>query len=116
MPARIHQDYGRYLLRHGDLRETRGERERRRKKKKKEDKKRKRERRRSFVSVFVYHESGRAFSTRRVSRGCFMAIVCARQMAQKRDRMLPLGEPSGLKYDRGGKRCGEWCYGSILYK
>lgn len=41
------------------------------------------------------------FSTRRVSRGCFMAIVCARQMAQKRDRMLPLGEPSGLKYDRG---------------
>lgn len=56
------------------------------------------------------------FSTRRVSRGCFMAIVCARQMAQKRDRMLPLGEPSGLKYDRGGKRCGEWCYGSILYK
>lgn len=22
-------------------------------------------------------------------------------MAQKRDRMLPLGEPSGLKYDRG---------------
>jgi len=30
-----------------------------------------------------------------------MAIVCARQMAQKRDRTLPLGEPSGLKYDRG---------------
>lgn len=25
-------------------------------------------------------------------------------MAQKRDRMLPLGEPSGLKYDRGEVR------------
>lgn len=25
MPARIHQDYGRYLLRRGDLRETRRE-------------------------------------------------------------------------------------------
>lgn len=43
---------------------------------------------------------------------CFMAIVCARQMAQKRDRMLPLGEPSRLKYDRGANGR----YGSILYK
>lgn len=69
------------------------------------------------MSVFVYHESGRAFfDAPSLSRGCFMAIVCARQMAQKRDRMPPLGEPSGLKYDRGGTGCGEWCYGSILYK
>jgi len=62
----------------------------------------KKERKRSLTSVFVYRESGRAFFQRAGSRaGCFMAIVCARQMAQKRDRMLPLAEPSGLKYDRG---------------
>lgn len=58
MPARIHQDYGRYLLRRGDLRETRREKEREREDEEEEVKE---ERGRSFVSVFVYHESGRAF-------------------------------------------------------
>lgn len=86
--------------------ETRGEEEEEEEEEKDEGKEVEEEeeaRRRSLVSVFVYHEGGRAFFwARRVSRGCFMAIVCARQMAQKRDRMLPLGEPSGLKYDRGG--------------
>lgn len=64
MPARIHQDYGRYLLRRGDLRETRREKERARERRGEEEEDEKgeeEERRRSFVSVFVYHESGRAF-------------------------------------------------------
>lgn len=46
MPVRIHQDYGRYLLRRGDLWETRKERETRKKKKmkRKKNKRRKKER------------------------------------------------------------------------
>jgi len=64
MPARIHQDYGRYLLRRGDLRETQGERKREKKEEKDEGEEEEEEEEREkeiLVSVFVYHESGRAF-------------------------------------------------------
>lgn len=88
--------------------ETRGEEEEEEEEEEKDEGKEVEEeeeaRRRSLVSVFAYHEGGRAFffGAPSLAGSCFMAIVCARQMAQKRDRMLPLGEPSGLKYDRGG--------------
>lgn len=46
MPARIHQDYGRYLLRRGDLRETRREKERERGERRKQKTKKRKMRRR----------------------------------------------------------------------
>lgn len=71
MLARIHQDYGRYLLRRSDLRK-RGEGETERGTGER--------RKRSLMSVFVYRESGRAFFFQRADAlaRCFMAIVCAR--------------------------------------